>query len=92
MGAADRNGFLGTWPNGLEIELTVAGIDEDGYVDGLYCNLRKTGIWFADLRRTSSPSPTAESNSRTRAASEANRRGHRCARCAAATASCSREH
>ena len=54
-GADDRNGFvgtwLGTWPNGLEIELTVTDVDEDGYVQGIYCNLRQTGIWFADLRR-----------------------------------------
>ena len=43
--------WLGVWPNGLEIELTVSDVDDDGYVNGLYCNLRKTGIWFADLRR-----------------------------------------
>ena len=43
--------WLGTWPNGLEIELSVTDVDDDGYVNGLYCNLRKTGIWFADLRR-----------------------------------------
>lgn len=53
--SAAPDGFVGTWlgvwPNGLEIELTVTDVDDDGYASGLYCNLRKTGIWFADLRR-----------------------------------------
>ena len=43
--------WVGTWPNGLVIELTVTDVDPDGFVKGLYCNLRKTGTWFADLQR-----------------------------------------
>ncbi|MDD9981609.1 MAG: hypothetical protein OXU81_09670 [Gammaproteobacteria bacterium] len=43
--------WVGTWPHGLVIELTVNDVDSDGSVTGLYCNLRKTGTWFADLQR-----------------------------------------
>lgn len=43
--------WIGTWPHGLVIELTVNDVDSDGFVTGLYCNLRKTGTWFADLQR-----------------------------------------
>ena len=43
--------WVGTWPNGLVIELTVNDVDSDGSVKGLYCNLRSSGTWFADLQR-----------------------------------------
>ena len=36
--------WLGNWPDGLGIELTIDRIDSDGTVRGLYCNLRPTVV------------------------------------------------
>lgn len=50
-GGAFIGSWVGTWAKGPKIELTVNEVDADGFVKGLYCNLRQSGTWFVDLRR-----------------------------------------